>query len=791
MTPDPRRLRTWLARTRAAPARIDRLHAALDAQATDGTAGTDPLPTPDLDRALLDELRRVGEAVERAGQRQAEADLHVQWVAGELALLRQLVGERADGLDRAVAGQAAVGRRVATAAIRRQRSLALLDALGPSPVPRPGLSTLTVAWNHAGFLDEAVTSALAALDAVPATLQGEALVFDDASSDETPAVTDRLAALDPRVRVVRSPEHVGSGWGRNVLLHTATTTHAFQLDADNRAEPAGVAALFEVATTYDAASVYGTVVKFDRLGRAFDVMGNEPITAAFFDSNYVDTMAVVDVARIRAVGGWPVDPEIEHLDDWVATHALLRHGHLVGFVPVVTGRYRVLEGGLYSIVADHRIGRSAVRRAWDSDGRLTADRVAAFAAHPSTGPLWATPRAVELRPALGAAERPALPSATQRPRVLVVAPGGVGNVGDDAITTAVAERLRRLTPGTSIEVVTDGPLLAAPEGAWWRGTLTEVVAAPATVNPAEYLAVVFAGGGSTASVWREGLIEPRVALARRLRAAGVPYVMSGLGVGPLDGVADERSVAELVGGAERVALRDEGSADLCRSLGVDAGRSTTTGDDALGLRPSGADTLAAALAEVGVGDRPYLAVSIRAAPYVGDVDLERWSAEVDRVAAERELAVLGVALNDVGADPEAALLARLAHGGARRRAPWHVLGVEHDPRLAAAAMAGAQAAAVHSYHAALFALVAGRPVVLGAASDYYRRKAEGLARLVGLQEAFVARPGEPADLAGRLDAVAAALGAGAGLGPATDAVAAWWRATVTELEAPTLPSPTA
>lgn len=49
----------------------------------------------------------------------------------------------------------------------------------------------------------------------------EVLVVDDASSDDTPEVLDRLSARDPRVRVIRSEKSVGPGGARNLGLDAA------------------------------------------------------------------------------------------------------------------------------------------------------------------------------------------------------------------------------------------------------------------------------------------------------------------------------------------------------------------------------------------------------------------------------------------------------------------------------------------------------------------------------------------------------------------------------------------
>jgi polysaccharide pyruvyl transferase WcaK-like protein len=765
MTSADERLRTWLARVKAAPARIDRLTGVHESVA-------DELTNLRATLAALDHrVDRIDRSI--AGKTQLDD------ILADLDELRRSIDDRSEVVDRTLARYIGVLGRVATDPARRQALARLIDELGPSPQLRPGLSAFTVTWHHAGFLEEAVRSALAALDRLPTELQGEALVLDDGSLDETVDVTAQLTTLDRRVRVIRAAANIGVGHARNALLHAVTTTHAFQLDADNTAVADGVATLFQVATAYGAASVYGNILKVDLDGRPLGVISNEPITPAFFASNYIDTMAVVDVATLRSIGGWPTDPMIEHLDDWVATHALLRRGHLVGFVPVVAGRYRELEGAMH-VAADHRLGADPIRRMWDNDGRLTADRVAAFAAHPDLGPLWATESARRLQPAL---VPPAEPEPPDLARILVVASGGVGNVGDDAITITVIDRLRRSVPDAVIEVVTDQDRPVGLRGVVWRCTLVEAIREQTvpTLDLGAYTAAVFAGGGSITSLWRSGLIEPRAELARRLTEVGVPYVMSGQGLGPFSDDDDRRLVARLLGGARRIAVRDPQSAELCRSLGVPPDLVAVTGDDALGLEPADRSTVEATLAGIGLGDRRFVAVTVREADYVGDHDLGAWADAVDRYAAERDLAVLGIALNDMPPSPEAATLARLAHGPVPRRVPWHLLPCERDPGLLAAVMAQADAAAVHSYHAALLALAGNRPAVLAAGTPYYRAKALGLAELAGLPDGLAAGVTAPLDLDRRLDLVAAAIDTGAGLTSATKAVDAWWTETCTLL----------
>ncbi|MGI8939021.1 MAG: polysaccharide pyruvyl transferase family protein, partial [Iamia sp.] len=687
----------------------------------------------------------------------------------------------------------------AAARLRRPFSSPFRDWRGPSPSLRPGLSIFTLCWNHGVLLEESVRSGLAALDALSADEQGELLVLDDASSDSTGRVATGLAEQDTRVRVIRSEVNLGLALARSTLLHAATTTHAFQLDADNTALPEGVTALYRAATATGAALTYGTVVQVGADGTALGPISNEPPSPALFQANYVDTMAVTDVAAFRDLGGWSPDPLLEHVDDWAAVHRVVEAGLLLAFVPTLVGRYRVLETAFHRSVGDPRLGAARVARVFDPTGRRRGphamDEVAAVAYDPVVGPLWATPAAVALRPDLAPAP-PATPApATPRARILVVAPGGVANAGDDAITVQGLDRLRRAVgDGVDLDLATDGADLPADLGPIrWLGPLIDLLpgldyehlgrldAALASaaekarigeghwraLDPGAYDAAVVLGGGSLASGWSAGLVGPRAVLGAALRTAEVPYALSGQGIGPLDDPEDESLVAGLLAGAAAVACRDESSAALARTLrGVDPAQAVVTGDDALGL--VGAVRTA--------GRRPYLAVTVRSAAYVGGRegdDLAReWVLAADAVAAERGWDVVGVALNSQAPDPEVATLARI-RATTPLQAEWHLVECGTDPRRLVAEVAGAEAVAAQSFHAALLALAAGVPAALGAATPYYQAKAAGLASQTGLPGALAVR--DPADLATSLAEVSRALAEEPDpLAATAEAVDTWW-----------------
>ncbi len=98
-------------------------------------------------------------------------------------------------------------------------------------------------------------------------------------------------------------------------------------------------------------------------------------------------------------------------------------------------------------------------------------------------------------------------------------------------------------------------------------------------------AVVIAGGGNLAAQWPIHLIE-RAEIARRAVQRGIPLIITGQTLGPELTPADERMLAELLGSAQAVGVRESPSRALAARLGVRPERLHQGADDAsfLGLR---------------------------------------------------------------------------------------------------------------------------------------------------------------------------------------------------------------
>jgi polysaccharide pyruvyl transferase WcaK-like protein len=353
--------------------------------------------------------------------------------------------------------------------------------------------------------------------------------------------------------------------------------------------------------------------------------------------------------------------------------------------------------------------------------------------------------------------------------VLIFSSGGVRNAGDDAILLRSIERVRGCSRSSEIDYITDGigPLAPIPSARWLAGVGPEGDLGD-LLDVHGYDLVVIAGGGYACDWFCTPLFERRVLVAERCRAAGVPVVVSGLGVGPLEDAHTVETVGLLVDAANAVSLRDQRSRALLTKHAVGVERVTVTGDDALGLRPP-------SNLENSLGRAPFMVVHVRDASYGTDDRslLSAWMRAVIEAARAESCDVVGISVNDQDHAPEAATLRELA---AEIGAPGlRVVETASDPRMIAGVVAGARSVVAHSYHVALFALAAGRPTVLASKGPYYELKAAGLAELAGLSPAVASPvPLTARELHSRLSSVERELIGNDALARASKSVDAWF-----------------
>lgn len=119
-----------------------------------------------------------------------------------------------------------------------------------SPKPQPRFSVVTPAYNASATLAETVASVRAQTFA-----NWELVIVDDGSTDGTLALAQRLAADDPRIRVVTQANR-GSGGAYNTAVREARSDLLVMLSADDVLLPEHLAAMDALVAGHPEASVF-------------------------------------------------------------------------------------------------------------------------------------------------------------------------------------------------------------------------------------------------------------------------------------------------------------------------------------------------------------------------------------------------------------------------------------------------------------------------------------------------------------------------------------------------------
>ncbi|MFM2042659.1 MAG: hypothetical protein RLY86_1235 [Pseudomonadota bacterium] len=166
----------------------------------------------------------------------------------------------------------------------------------------PLVSVIIPAWRAEDHIAAAVRSALdQSLDDL------EVLVVDDASPDRTAAVVERLALLDPRVRLVRGGWNRGPAGARNLGLAAARGAWIALLDADDAYEPGRLETLVNFARVADADMVADNLLLEEGGDGDGDRGGGDgrPVIQPMIPAALLPAPQVVDTARFLE-GNLPV-----------------------------------------------------------------------------------------------------------------------------------------------------------------------------------------------------------------------------------------------------------------------------------------------------------------------------------------------------------------------------------------------------------------------------------------------------------------------------------------------------
>lgn len=117
------------------------------------------------------------------------------------------------------------------------------------------VSILVPAYNVEDYIEECLQSLISQ------TLREiEVVVVDDGSTDQTAVIAERYAITDPRIRVVRLPEHQGVSYARNICLAQAQGEYLSFVDSDDTIAATAMEELYHRAKATDTDIVLGSIL---------------------------------------------------------------------------------------------------------------------------------------------------------------------------------------------------------------------------------------------------------------------------------------------------------------------------------------------------------------------------------------------------------------------------------------------------------------------------------------------------------------------------------------------------
>jgi glycosyltransferase involved in cell wall biosynthesis len=226
----------------------------------------------------------------------------------------------------------------------------------------PAVTVVVTLYNYGRFIEQCLTSVLSS---DPVAGGCEIVVVDDASTDDSTAAVERVMVGAPMpVLLVRKHLNTGLAEARNAGLELARAPHVFILDADNWVYPSCLRTLHEALGGTSYAAAYGIVRRFDDdTGEGVGLVSTGGWDVeALVRGPYIDAMAMLDRAKVLALGGYSTEL-IEHgwfgWEDYDLWLKLARAGHQCLLVPSILSSYRMHSGSMLRRTnrSSHRIAR--------------------------------------------------------------------------------------------------------------------------------------------------------------------------------------------------------------------------------------------------------------------------------------------------------------------------------------------------------------------------------------------------------------------------------------------------
>jgi hypothetical protein len=227
---------------------------------------------------------------------------------------------------------------------------------GLTPGPEASFSVIIAAYNVAGFIAEAVESALG--QTKPPL---EVIVCDDGSTDD---IAGALAPFTGQIALIRK-ENGGEATAKNAAARAASGDFVVILDADDVYLPGRLEALADLAQARPDLDVLTTdaVLEVDGVPVRRSYTAELPFAvddqrSEILRWNFVFGLAAVRRKRFLAAGGF--DESIRYATDWDLWARMILDGSRVGAVMEPLARYRLRAGSLSGSRPDLLAGRIRV-----------------------------------------------------------------------------------------------------------------------------------------------------------------------------------------------------------------------------------------------------------------------------------------------------------------------------------------------------------------------------------------------------------------------------------------------
>ena len=206
----------------------------------------------------------------------------------------------------------------------------------------PAVSVVTPVWNAEETLAETVASLVAQTRG-----DWEMLLVDDGSTDGSRSLAARLAAGEPRIRLLGWRENRGAAAARNAAIRAARGRFVAFLDADDLWRPQKLAAQIGYMEEARAPFTFAAVRRIDAAGRPLGVVGVPARVdhARLLRGNVIPCQTA---AYDRAHYGAVEMPPLARRQDYGLWLRLLAQGGEAHGLPEVLADYRVRPGSLSS-----------------------------------------------------------------------------------------------------------------------------------------------------------------------------------------------------------------------------------------------------------------------------------------------------------------------------------------------------------------------------------------------------------------------------------------------------------